>query len=274
MIVQSNSIDQGAEWRAFNTDEMDKKSRVGAPSTLTLHDKGLSTMIDWRDRDAMGNKLSPQKRAEAYRLRKWQIRMRVHSSLDRNLAYAMSELDRLTSQLGIQKTIKETAAMIYRRSIKLKLIRGRSIEAMVAASIYTACRLSKMPRTLDDFAQNTRINRRDLGRCFRLLLRELEIHIPTVKPTVFVSKFANELQISNQSQQMAVDILERAKRIGITIGKDPTGLAAASIYVAALSNGEKKTQREIAKVANITEVTVRNRYKEIVKNLNIDLTIY
>jgi transcription initiation factor TFIIB len=272
--VQSNSIDQGAEWRAFNNDELDKKSRVGAPSTLTLHDKGLSTMIDWRDRDAMGNKLSPQKRAEAYRLRKWQIRMRVHSSLDRNLAYAMSELDRLTSQLGIQKTIKETAAIIYRRSIKLKLIRGRSIEAMVAASIYTACRLAKIPRTLDDFAQNTRINRRDLGRCFRLLLRELEIHIPTVKPTVFVSKFANELQISNESQVMAVQILERAKKVGITIGKDPTGLAAASIYVAALSNGEKKTQREIAKVANITEVTVRNRYKEIVKNLNIDLTIF
>lgn len=246
---------------------------MGAPSTLTLHDKGLSTIIDWRDRDAMGKKLSPQKRAEAYRLRKWQIRMRVHSSLDRNLAYAMNELDRISSQLGVQKTIKETAAIIYRRSIEKKLIRGRSIEAMITASMYTACRLSKIPRTLDEFAINSRINKRDLGRCFRLILRELQLNIPIPRPISFVSRFANELKISGQSQQIAIDILERAKKIGITAGKDPTGLAAASLYVATLANGEKKTQREIARVANITEVTIRNRYKEFIKCLNLNLNL-
>jgi transcription initiation factor TFIIB len=272
LIVRSNSIDQRAEWRAFDLEEFDKKARVGAPSTLTLHDKGLSTIIDWRDRDAMGKKLSPQRRAEAYRLRKWQIRMRVHSSLDRNLAYAMNELDRLSSQLGIQRMIKESAAIIYRRSIDKKLIRGRSIEAMIAASIYTACRIASMPRTLDEFALNTRIEKRDLGRCFRLILRELQLHIPTPRPINFISRFGNDLHISNATQQSAIIILERAKKFGLIAGKDPTGLAAASIYIAALSNGERKTQREIAKVANITEVTVRNRYKDLCKYLHLHIS--
>ena len=271
LIIESNSIDTGAEWRAFNVEEYDKKSRVGSPSTLTLHDKGLSTVIDWRDIDAMGKKLSPKKRALAYRLRKWQVRMRVHSSIDRNLAFAMSELDRLCSQLGIQKTLKETSAMIYRRTIEKNLIRGRSIEAMIAASIYTSCRLVHQPRTLDEFADNSRINKRDLGRCFRLILRELNIRIPTPSANNFVSRFGSDLHISPSTQKLALVILNKAKRHGITAGKDPCGLAAASIYVASLKNGEKRTQREIAKVSQVTEVTVRNRYKDLISSLNIRL---
>lgn len=269
LILESNTIDQGAEWRAFNLDDMDKKARVGAPLTLTLHDKGLSTIIDWRDRDALGKKLSPRKRAEAYRLRKWQVRMRVHSSLDRNLSYAMSELDRLSAQLSIQKSVKESSAMIYRRIIEKKLIRGRSIEAMIAASIYTACRLSKIPNTLDEFAKYSRINKRDLGRCFRLISLELGLRIPTLSPMHFICRFGNDLHISSECQNIALKILYHAKKVGLTAGKDPTGLAAASLYVAALQTGEKRTQREIAKIANITEVTVRNRYKELVKNLKL-----
>ncbi|UYP46359.1 Transcription initiation factor IIB [Candidatus Lokiarchaeum ossiferum] len=271
LILESNAIDQGAEWRAFNSADMNKKSRVGAPSSLSIHDKGLSTIIDWRDRDAFGNKLSPKRRAQAYRLRKWQVRMRIHSSIDRNLAFAMSELDRLCSQIGIAKIHKETAALIYRRTIDMKLIRGRSIEAMIAGSIYAACRIARIPRTLDEFAKNSRINRRELGRCYRLILRELKLKIPTATPTRFISRFANDLKVSTQSQLSAIKILKEASRRGITSGKDPCGLAAASIYVAAFQHGERKTQKEIARVANITEVTVRNRYKELIKHLNITM---
>lgn len=271
LILESNNIDPSAEWRAFNSDESDKKARVGSPSTFTLHDKGLSTLIDWKDKDALGKKLSPKKRAEAYRLRKWQIRMRVHSSLERNLAFAMSELERLSSQLGLQKATKESAAMIYRKTVEKKLIRGRSIEAMIAASIYSACRMVKIPYSLDDFTKYSRIKKRDLGRAFRLICRELELRIPTPTPVNFIARLANDLHISNQTQQYAVNILVRAKKTGIMVGKDPTGLAAASLYIASLQCGEHRTQRQIAEIANITEVTVRNRYKELVRILGIVL---
>ena len=271
LVLDTNLIDTSAEWRAFNVEEFDKKARVGAPSTFTIHDKGLSTMIDWRDRDALGHKLSPKKRAEAYRLRKWQIRMRVHSSMDRNLAFAMSELERLSSQMGFQRTTRESAAMLYRKVIEKNLIRGRSIEAMVAASIYLACRMSGIPNTLDEFASNSRIGKRELGRCFRLILMELRIRLASPTPCHFVARIGNELNLSNQSQQIAIKILNGAKKFGITAGKDPSGMAAASIYIAALHTGEHKTQREIARIANITEVTVRNRYREIVKCLKLKI---
>ena len=269
LILDSNMIDPRAEWRAFNLQDFARKSRTGAPISLTLHDKGLSTIIDWRDRDAFGKQLSPAKRIQAYRLRKWQIRMRVHSSLDRNLAFAMSELDRLISQMGLSGSVKETAALLYRQTVKRNLIRGRSIEAMLGASIYASCRIQKIPRTLEDFASNSRINKRELGRCFRLILRELKIQIPSPSPNRFISKFANDLNVSTRAQIKAIRILNVARRVGLTSGRDPVGLAAASLYIVSLQNGLGKTQKEIAQIASITEVTVRNRYKELVRCLHL-----
>ncbi len=273
LVIGENYIDSGPEWRAFTSEERDKRSRVGAPSAITVHDKGLSTIIDWRDKDAYGNKLSPKKRAEIYRLRKWQIRTRVHSSIDRNLAFAMSELDRLASQLGLPRGVKEAAAVFYRKAIEKKLIRGRSIEAMIAASVYAACRTRKIPRTLDEIAKFSRINRKELGRCYRLILRELEITIPIASPIDFIPRFGAELHLSGRVQKRAITILTKAKEYGLTAGKDPTGLAAASIYVAAIQEKERRTQREIAEIAHVTEVTVRNRYKELIKELTLEINI-
>ena len=126
---------------------------MGAPTTLTLHDKGLSTMIDWKNKDAFGKILSPKMKAEVYRLRKWHVRTRTNKSIDRNLAFAMNELDRFSSQMNLSKDIKESSAHIYRKIVKKNLIRGRSIEAMLIASIYAACRLNFIPKTLDDFIE-------------------------------------------------------------------------------------------------------------------------
>ncbi|MHA1820422.1 MAG: transcription initiation factor IIB [Promethearchaeota archaeon] len=272
-IIDQHIIDFGAEWRAFDSEEREKKSRVGAPSTLTIHDKGLSTTIDWRDIDAFGNKLTPQKRAEAFRLRKWHLRMRVHSSIDRNLAFAMNELDRLSSQLHISRNIKEASALIYRKAIERNLIRGRSIEGMIAASIYTACRLRKIPITIDELAKNTRINKKDLGRCYRLILWSLKIKIPASSPKDFIIRFISELKLNTRTQNRAYKILERATKLGLANGKDPSGMAAACIYVASMLEGEHRTQREIANIAKITEVTVRNRYKEIIKVLKLQIPL-
>jgi len=258
IIDEDRLIDGGPEWRAFNAEERSKRSRVGSPLTYSVHDKGLSTQIGWEDRDIFGKKLSPAMRAQIYRLRRWQVRTRVHSSVDRNLVYAMSELDRLASQLGLPKPVKETASVIYRKAIEKRLIRGRSIEAMVAASAYAAARIRRMPRTLDEISRNSNVNKKELGRCYRLIIRELAIKIPLADPTDYIVRFAFELRLSGWTAQQAVKLVKAARDKGLTAGKDPTGLAAASIYIAGIVEGERRTQREIAETATVTEVTVRN----------------
>lgn len=264
-------IDDGPEWRAFNSAERSKRSRVGSPTTYTVHDKGLSTHIGWEDRDSYGKKLSPRQRSQMYRLRKWHVRSRVHSSQDRNLAQAMSELDRLGSQLGLPKSVKETASVIYRNAIKQRLIRGRSIEAMVAASAYAAARQRRVPRTLDEMARNSRITKKELGRCYRLMIHELNLKIPLAAPSDYISRFSADLKLTGATARKAIDLVTNAKKEGLTAGKDPTGLAAAAIYIAGIIEGERRTQREIAETATVTEVTVRNRYKELVRKLDIGM---
>ncbi|MFX1577598.1 MAG: transcription initiation factor IIB [Promethearchaeota archaeon] len=269
LVLDVNSIDSGPEWRAFTTEEREKRARTGSPINYALQDHDLSTMIDWRNRDAAGRQISSNRRAEIYRLRKWQRRSRVHSSIERNLASAMSELDRLSSQLGVSRNVKETAAVMYRRALERRLIRGRSIDAMIAAAMYAACRLREAPCTLDEIAHHSRINRKELGRCYRLLLRRLEVRMPVSQPTNFIPRFAQSLNLSSRVQRRAVKILEDARVKGITAGKDPTGLAASALYISAIMEGERRTQREIAEIARVTEVTVRNRYKELVRELDL-----
>jgi transcription initiation factor TFIIB len=272
-VIESHLISESPEWRAFTAEERGKRSRVGGPTTYTIHDKGLSTQIGWEDRDVYGKKLSPAQRAQIYRLRKWHIRTRVHSPVDRNLAYAMSELDRLASQLGIPRSVKETASVIYRSAIDKRLIRGRSIEAMIAAACYAAARMRRVPRTLDEIAQNSRITKKELGRCYRLIIYELAIKIPLANPTDYIVRFAAELRLSGKTSRTAIELIRLAKAAGLTAGKDPTGLAAASIYISGILEGERRTQREIAETATVTEVTVRNRYKELVRKLEIEIAI-
>ncbi|WP_455364290.1 transcription initiation factor IIB, partial [[Eubacterium] cellulosolvens] len=205
------------------------------------------------------------------RLRKWQIRTRVNSSIDRNLAQAMAELDRLTDKIHVPSPIKEKAAIIYRKALDNGLVRGRSIAAIAAASLYAACRSTETPRTLKEIAAASRIRKKDVARCYRLLLRDLEMRMPVEDPTKCISKISSRVDVSMQTQRRALDILREAKKIGIVAGKDPMGLAAAALYVACVLEGEKKTQKEIAEVANVTEVTVRNRYKNLKETLNFDI---
>jgi len=271
LVLSQRIIDSGPEWRAFSSEEASKKVRVGAPTTLTLHDKGLSTMIGWKNKDAFGKTLSPKMKAEIYRLRKWHVRTRTNKSIDRNLAYAMNELDRLSSQLNISRELKESAAHIYRKMAYKNLIRGRSIEAMLIASIYSACRLSGVPKTLDDFIEFASVDKKKIARCYRLILNELKIHISVSSPINFIPRFCAELNLSGRTQNRAAELLKLAKKHRLTAGKAPTGLAGAALYVAAIQEGERRTQKEISQAAGVTEATIRNRYKELVNHLKFNM---
>jgi transcription initiation factor TFIIB len=264
-------LNNGPEWRAYTQEERESKVRVGNPILYSMHDKGLSTTIQQIDRDFYGRQLPVSTRLQMWRLKKWQIRLRVNSSIERNLAQAMMKLDRLSEKLKISKSIKEKAAIIYRKALDKGLVRGRSINGITFASLYAACRLAEIPRTLGEIAEASMIDKKQIARCFRLLIHELDIQMPISDPLNFVSKIAGKMMIKEEIVGLAIKILNEARKKRFIAGKDPMGLAAAALYIASIRRNIKTTQKEIAKAANVTEVTLRNRYKTLKMQLGINM---
>jgi transcription initiation factor TFIIB len=272
-VVAAKLADRGPEWRAFDDEQRAKRARTGAPLTYTIHDKGLSTMIDWHDRDIYGKRLSPGQKAQIYRLRKWQRRIRVSDATERNLAFALSEISKIANSLNLPKNILETASVIYRKAVKEHLIRGRSIQGVTSAAIYVACRQCGLARTLEEIAQASSINKKEVGRSYRFLIKELNYFIPPLKPSQYITKFSNQLTMQGKVEEIAHKILSTARDLKLTSGRGPTGIAAAASYIASVLTGERKTQREIAEIAQVTEVTIRNRYKELVERLMFEISL-
>jgi transcription initiation factor TFIIB len=260
-VVGERIEELGPEWRAFSKEEHEDRSRAGIPTSLAMHDMGLSTTISPLDKDASGKPLSPYVRSTIERLRTWDSRSQVHEPLDRNFRQAFSELDRLKDKLAVGANVIEKAAYIYRKALEKGLVRGRSISALVAAALYAACRDTETPRTLKDIANASNIKKKDIARCYRLLIRELDLQMPVVDPIKCVSRIASKAGLSEKTKRVAIDILKRAEEAKISAGKDPMGLAAAALYVACVMHGENKTQKDVAEAAGVTEVTIRNRYK-------------
>lgn len=273
LVHSEKHIDRGPEWRAFDADQKKKRTRTGAPMTYMIHDKGLSTMIDWKNRDIFGKEIPAKLRGQIYRLRKWQSRIRVSDATERNLTFALSELDRMASNLDLQKNLRECSAKIYRDAVEAHLIRGRSIEGVAAASLYAACRMYKVPRTLNEVAEIARVNKKEIGRSFRFISKELELNLNPTKPLDFLTRFISELELPAKCQKMAKTIIRMAEERGLTSGRGPTGVCAASIYAACILTNERRTQRKIARVSCVTEVTVRNRFSELVENLNLRISL-
>jgi transcription initiation factor TFIIB len=271
LVVSECIADRGPEWRAFTAEERNSRARTGAPSTLTIADKGLATMIDWRNRDASGKALTSSTRAAIYRMRKWHIRSRLHSSEHRNLSVAMNEMKRLSSQLGIPRDVRETSASIYRKALAKKLVRGRSIESVVAASIYLACRIHRIPRRLDEVVSETNLDRKKIGQSVRLIVTQTNLNVPLPSAKDLIPRLSSDLFLEGRTVNKATEIIKEAKERYITMGKDPGGIAGAALYIAGILEDDRRTQREIANVSRVTEVTIRNRYKELVRVLGITI---
>ncbi|QFU82806.1 transcription initiation factor IIB [Natronorubrum aibiense] len=269
LILEEETIDRGPEWRAFNHSERNSKSRVGAPTTQTMHDKGLTTTIDWKNKDAYGRSLSSDKRNQMNRLRKWQERIRTKDAGERNLQFALSETDRMASALGVPRSVREVASVLYRRALSEDLIRGRSIEGVATSTLYAACRMEGIPRSLDEVSAVSRVERMEIGRTYRYISQELSLEMEPVDPKKYVPRFCSELDLSEEVQAKANEIIDTTAEQGMLSGKSPTGYAAAAIYASALLCNEKKTQREVADVAQVTEVTIRNRYQEQIDAMGI-----
>ncbi len=258
LVVTDRITDTGAEWRSFSSDE-GSKARTGAGTSLTMHDMGLSTVIGAANKDATGKPLSASVKSSIERLRTWDSRSQAHSSADRNLRHALNEMDKLKDKLALTDAVIEKAAYIYRKAMEKKLVRGRSIQGLVAACLYASCRNTETPRTLNDIANGINIRRKDVARCYRLIFRELELKMPVVDPVRGVSRIASIAELSEKSKRKAIMILNQAKEIGMVAGKDPMGIAAAALYLACISTGEVKSQKDISIASGVTEVTIRNR---------------
>jgi len=265
LVVSDLMLDLGPEWRAYTQEEETSKRRAGSPTSYCVVDKGLSTIISRFNRDASGKKLPFSTKLQMRRLRKHQFQARVRTTSEKNLSKATVTLDMLAEKLKVPKTVKEEAALLYRKALNTGLTRGRPIKAMAAAAFYIACRRTGTPRTLIEVARKSLAEKGKVARCYRLLVRKLGLQTPLADPLIYISKIAEKAGVPAETQGIAVKILLEAKRKKATLGRSPRGLAATCLYIACQRNGGNVTQRELSQAASISEVTIRNCYKNLVK---------
>lgn len=268
LVLQENTIDQGAEWSVFSPED-ESRARTGAPVNMMLHDKGLSTDIDWQNKDYSGKAVV--NRSQLHRMRKWQARARSSNSRERNLQNAMQEMSTMGGRLDLPKSIQSEAAVIYRRALEANIIRGRSIPGVAAACLYIACELSGVPRPIADVSHKLRMGKKELGRTIRQVKMKLRIRTQPKEASQFIGQFCSKLGLRSDIENSAVEMFREIKELELDSGRGPTGLAAALIYIAAMKGGQRRTQREIADVSGVTEVTIRNRYKELSSALGINM---
>lgn len=263
-VIDDKMVDMGQDWRDFDSDSTESKRRSGAP--VTYLQPGLSTEV--------GNKADLMKighRDKFYRLRLWQ--KRTANSIEQNLNHALSELKKVSSFLKLNSHVEEEAARIYTQALQKGLIKGRGVERMVAGAIFAACKIFESPKTLHEITEASAIDEKDVVKSYKFLIRMLNIKVMPVNPVSFIAKFGSELNLSQKTQTKAVQLIEKAMKKGITSGKSPNSVASAALYVASLLNKERRTQLKFAETAKITEVTLRNRFNELLKELKIKVKV-
>ncbi|MHA1145673.1 MAG: transcription initiation factor IIB [Candidatus Helarchaeota archaeon] len=258
IVLEDHIIDNSRGVRSFSPEERNARDQHGSPSTLMLPDKGLSTQIDKKT----PNNMKARERQKFERIRKWQNRMTWQQ---RNLSIATNEIRRLASQLDLPDNVSESAAKLYRKVYKKDLLKGRSIKCMVAAAVYVACRQQQLPIPLSKIARFTLDKEKSIRHCLRIIQRELNIKVNTIHPKSLIAQMASQLKLSNDIQKDATEIITKAEKKGMLSGKDPKGIAAAALYLASLKNEDRRSQNQVARVAGITEVTLRNRFKDLNK---------
>jgi transcription initiation factor TFIIB len=272
MVISQNIEDNTRpEWRSFGNEGGERnniRSRTGMPTSLARHDRGLATIIGRTDRDASGNKIDASVRSKMERLKVWDFRSHAHDSTNKNLIRAFNELDKLKDKLGLSDAVIERTAYIYRKARHRGLVRGRTIDGILAAAVYIACRDLGIPKTLKEVAVASSMRLKTLSKSYRVLVTELGISsLPVIDPMKCIVKVANKADLNENTKRQAMNVMSNLTEREISAGKHPMAVAATVLYVSCLNTGEKKTQSDIASAAGITEVTLRNRYKDLKNKL-------
>ena len=270
-LVISEKIEDYAhqERRAYSMHEADERARTGARTSLAFHDMGLSTIIGKANKDASGQLLNSAMCSSMEKLRIWDSRIHVNSSEDRSLRRAFHQLNTLRDKLGLSDTLVEKSAYLYRKAQERGLIRGRTVDGIMTAAVYIACRETGTPKSLEDISIVSNLKRKDITRCYRRLVFDLDIKIPIIDPMKCIVKVANKLSLSEKTKNKAMNLMTYAIKMEINAGKIPMGLAATVLYASCLKTGENVSQTNIAEASGVTEITIRNRFKDLTSRIKI-----
>ncbi|MCK4380227.1 MAG: transcription initiation factor IIB [Candidatus Lokiarchaeota archaeon] len=260
LVIDEKNVDFSHNGRrAYTNQEKNNREQTGAPISILLPDIGLSTVMD---RNKINN-------PDLKRAAKWNTRITWQK---RNLLIASTELKRISTNLNLPIYIREAAMRLYREAFKKKLLRGRSINAMVAACLYLACRRKQLPRTLQEITNEAQANAKDVRRSYTTIIREFNLKSPSTDPVSLIPRYINDLELDSEIEQLTTKILNSYKARFSISGKDPKGLCAGAIYLASKIKNKETTQQKIVKTVGITEVTLRSRYKELKNKLKITLS--
>ncbi len=266
LVANSVIFSREPEWRAYNSEEEKSKVRVGLPTSV-LNNREMRTIIGGKTKDSYGKTLDTATQAKFARLS--QMDERIQDRTTRNLKSALMELKRIKSHLNLSDDVSETAVLLYRLALDKDLIKGRSVIGMISAATYLACRKKNAAITLKDTAEIANISTKELGRCIRIFLQNINISNTCPDPVTLINRLGENLGLTMYTRKIAIDILVEAREKRLTMGKIPMSLAAAAIYIASIQTGERRTQQQIATPARTTPVTIRNRFKELAKGLGL-----
>lgn len=266
LVLVQNIADMSHENQGYTSEEFMSQARTGPATSLTMHDKGLSTVIG-NNTDSSGHALSSKTKLTFGRLREWDKRSKSRTTSALSKAFTL--LNGMKTKLGIPDNVVEEAAYLYRKAANAKLTRGRTMVSLISAALYAACRETNTPRTLDDIAKAGNIERRILSRDLRTLIQKFNLKLDQYNTASFIVKISNNLNLREKTKRDALLILKRSEDEKITSGKHPVALAAASLYLSCIINGEKLSQKKFATAAGVSDVTIRTRAALIKKTLGL-----
>ena len=269
LVVNEVMVNHGGERRVYDPETEEATSRHGPWRNESTYDRGLNTYMQGT-RDAYGNPLSENALTQMRRLQRHDSRSKVSETVARNLSAAMVELDRLSSRLSLPAHAKEYAAHLYRRALTQDMIRGRSIDSFVAACIYLSCRLLSLPRSLKTVVRESGRSYQETSLLYRFMLKEFGVKPPVDEPAKFIPHLASAVGVSRRVERRAIQIVDAARGSSALVGKDPRGVAGAALYLALELEGERIVQKRIATEVDTTEVTLRNRYRELKRVLGYE----
>ena len=265
MVVKDNIESMGPEWRSYSGEDIESKSRTGMPSSLAFHDMGLSTFISYSNVDANGVAISAEQRSKVQRMRRWNKISSNNRSYHGNLKNAFAILSTIKDKLSLSDTLIEKAAYNYRKALDKKIIKGRSIRALIVAAVYASCRDLSVPRTLEEISVAANTDSIFAGKCYRLLVQNLELQLPVIDSNKYLARIANKAKVSERTYRAALDMLTTIKSNPISHGKDPNALAVAVLYDACLKEEENVSQAQVAVAGDISIVTLRKRFQDVKK---------
>ncbi len=265
-LILVQNISNTYESNGYTLEGFMKLARTGPATSLTMYDKGLSTIIG-TNKDFSGNTLSSKTKYKFNRLRTWDQRSKSKNIA--TLSKAFTLLHGMKTKLGIPDNVVENAAYIYRKIVSAKLTRGRTMVSLISASLYAACRENGIPRTLDDIASAGNIERRILSRDLRTIIRNLGLNLKQYDTASFISKISNNMNLKESIKRDAFEILRRCEKEQITAGKHPVAQAAASLYISCIMNGKNISQKKFSIESGVSDVTIRNRSVLIKKTLKL-----